>query len=67
MAEDFLFDVSESLSGRFWSLKEAEEAAVRALSLKAGVSDILARLLVTRGVDPETAESFLRPTLRELF
>lgn len=67
MSESFLFDVSDSLSGRFWSLKEAEEAAVRSLTLKAGVSDILARLLVTRGVDPDTAESFLRPTLRELF
>ncbi|MGB3626512.1 MAG: single-stranded-DNA-specific exonuclease RecJ [Henriciella sp.] len=63
----FLFDVGESLSGRFWSLKHADEGDVRALCLKAGISDILGRLLVTRGVQPDTAATFLKPTLRELF
>lgn len=67
MAEDHLFGVSQSLSGRFWTLQPVDDASVRDMSRKAGVSDIIARLLVSRGVTPDGADSFLRPTLRELF
>ena len=67
MGEDCLYSVSDSLSGRFWTLQPTDEAAVRRMSQSAGVPDILARLLVSRNVTPETVSSFLEPTLKDLF
>ncbi|MEM5517438.1 single-stranded-DNA-specific exonuclease RecJ [Henriciella sp. AS95] len=67
MGEDCLYGVSGSLSGRFWTLQPTDEAAVRKMAQSTGAPDILARLLVSRDVTPETAHSFLEPTLKELF
>ncbi len=64
---DFLFGVTQSLSGRFWSQVPVDETLVRSLSLSTGLPDILARLIGSRGIDPGKADAFLNPTLRESF
>ena len=62
-----LLDVAESLKGRFWSLKSVDDALARQLSAKAGGSDLIGRLLATRGVMPDEVETFLAPTLKATF
>jgi single-stranded-DNA-specific exonuclease len=62
-----LFEVDQSATGRFWTLAEANEALVRRLAPSVGGSDLIARLLATRNVDPANAASYLAPTLRDYF
>lgn len=62
-----LFDVTRSATGRFWTLADVDEALVRRLAPSVGGSDLLARLLATRGVRPEEAAAYLEPTLRDTF
>ncbi|KCZ94425.1 single-stranded-DNA-specific exonuclease RecJ [Hyphomonas johnsonii] len=62
-----LFSVDSSATGRFWTMEETDEALVRRLAPSVGGSDLLARLLATRGVDPAHAASYLAPTLRDFF
>ncbi|GAB5459666.1 MAG: single-stranded-DNA-specific exonuclease RecJ [Henriciella sp.] len=59
--------IQNSHGGRFWTLREPDEALVRSLTPHVGGSDLLARLLAPRGVEPDQVETFLRPTLRALF
>lgn len=59
--------VERSAGGRRWRLAEVDEALVRRLMPVAAGSDLVARLLAGRGVTPESAQSYLAPTLRELF
>jgi single-stranded-DNA-specific exonuclease len=59
--------VPVSHGGRFWTLRQPDEAAVRALTPHLQGEDLLARLLTTRGIAPEEVETFLNPTLRALF
>ena len=66
-SEDRLFGVEQSLAGRCWSLAAADDAAVRKLSLSSGLPDFLSRLLVLRGVSPDAAPAYLKPTLKESF
>ena len=50
-----------------WVIREADPAFVRTLSESLGVSALLARMLVLRGVsDPESARRFLSPDLAHL-
>jgi single-stranded-DNA-specific exonuclease len=65
--DSLLFDVGESTSGRFWTMQESDEAAVRALVAGSGKSDLIARLLAGRGVEATHAASYLAPTLRDTF
>jgi len=58
--------ISNSLGGRFWSLREADERAVLGLAQQTELPEIVARVLAARGVSMETAAAFLNPTLREL-
>jgi len=60
------FGVARSFSGRRWVLHAAEESAVRALMLAGNVSNVLARLLVARGVQPDELGDVLEPTLKRL-
>ncbi|MEL6258231.1 MAG: single-stranded-DNA-specific exonuclease RecJ, partial [Pseudomonadota bacterium] len=62
-----LLGVETSLGNRFWRLIDAEEHDIRALTGKAGVGDLIARLMAQRGIHPDDAESFFQPTLRDLF
>lgn len=59
--------IQNSHGGRFWTLREPDETLVRSLTPHIGGSDLLARLLAPRGVEPDQVETFLRPTLRSLF
>ena len=61
------FSVSDSFGGRYWTLRGADEAAVRALTPHLGGNDLLARLLAPRGLEASQVETFLNPTLRALF
>ena len=50
-----------------WQISEADPEAVRHLSCELGLSPLLARLLVLRGMaEPQTAERFLKPSLDHL-
>lgn len=64
---DTAFAIRDSLGGRYWSLRETDDQAVRALTPHLGGDDLLARLLAPRGIAPEELETFLSPTLRALF
>ena len=59
--------VRQSFAGRFWTLQSPDEDLVRKLTPHVHGNDLLARLLAPRGVTPDQAETFLRPTLRALF
>jgi single-stranded-DNA-specific exonuclease len=65
--DDRLFAVDRSATGRFWTLAHAEDALVRRLAPAVGGSDLVARLLAGRGVDPAGAAAYLEPTLRDTF
>ncbi|MEO0981752.1 MAG: single-stranded-DNA-specific exonuclease RecJ [Pseudomonadota bacterium] len=67
MATDHLLGVSASLTGRYWTLAEVDDAATRKLAAAADAPDLIARLMAQRGVDPSEAERFLKPTLRDFF
>lgn len=59
--------VEESLSGRRWLGPAPEEDRLaEAMEQATGLPGALARLLVQRGVEPQDAEAFLAPALREL-
>lgn len=59
--------VSESFGGRFWTLQKSDETRVQSLARALGGSDLLARLLAPRDVDPADIDQFLEPTLKALF
>ena len=58
--------VARSFSGRRWRFTKADEQAVEALVRGQGLSRILARLLVSRGVPEGEVGDILAPTLRRL-
>jgi single-stranded-DNA-specific exonuclease len=60
-----LLNVEDSIQGRKWVLRCADEEAVDKLVLE-GYSHTTAQLLAGRGVTPQTADSFMTPTLRGL-
>jgi single-stranded-DNA-specific exonuclease len=69
MAPNRLFlDVERSVLGRPWRdrLDLAGQGRAQAIALLQGRSDILARVLAGRGVEPAEVETFLDPTLRKL-
>jgi single-stranded-DNA-specific exonuclease len=59
--------VTRSISGRRWRARPADDGVARAIALRLGLEGALAQALAARGVTTETAESYLRPTLRALF
>ena len=56
--------VASSLSGRRWSLRAHDARAAQALSRELELPELLARVLLSRGVTLETAERFLSPSLK---
>ncbi|WP_300378735.1 single-stranded-DNA-specific exonuclease RecJ [Henriciella sp.] len=62
-----LFDVEQSLSGRFWSLSSPEPDAVRQYTLKTGLPDLVCRLLLARGVGHDQAQAYMQPKLKDTF
>lgn len=67
MNSSFFLGVDRSLTGRAWRMRPADEARARALGLKYGFGEPLARAIAARGIDAETADDFLNPTLKGLF
>ncbi len=65
-AEDSVFGVTRSLSGRAWRFRPAPERVIAALMQRYGLPDVVARLLAGRGVDIEGAADYLAPSLRAL-
>jgi single-stranded-DNA-specific exonuclease len=63
---DFL-GVARSFSGRRWRERYADPAVTRSVQANFSLSEPLARALVARGAAETGIESFLRPTLRDLF
>ena len=59
--------MARSVSGRRWRLRPADPQAVTAVQRSEGLPEALARAIVSRGVTPEGAADYLRPTLRNLF
>ena len=51
-------------SGRRWRLRAADLREALAISQKAGLDPLLARVLAARGVTQETVEDYLAPSLR---
>lgn len=61
-------DVTQSVLGRAWvdRLDVAGARMATAIAQRAGISDILARILAGRGVDIDSAQAYLEPTIRNL-
>lgn len=61
-------DVTQSVQGRAWvdRLDVAGTRTATAIAQRAGIPDILARILAGRGVDIDAAEAYLEPTIRAL-
>lgn len=62
-----LFGVDHSIRGRRWRLNACDDRRVSLIVQKTGVDDSLARLLASRDVNPDEAQSFLDPRLRDYF
>ena len=59
--------IDDTLGGRFWTMKDLQDADVRRLAAKLGNNDLLGRLLMLRGVVPDDVDAFMQPTLRNTF
>jgi single-stranded-DNA-specific exonuclease len=57
--------VDSSALGRLWRPRLSDERAALALAQTLGVPEIVARILAGRGIDAQTAPSFLAPRLRD--
>ena len=58
--------VERSLTGKRWEASPADDRLALALSQRHNLSDIVARILVARGVKIDFAEAFLNPSLKSL-
>ena len=58
-------DGKKSLTGFAWEVATPDEFLVRTLEQTAGVSDLLARLMIEREITPESVDALLHPTLRK--
>ena len=58
--------VERSFTGRRWRSRLADERAALGLAQRLDLPEVVGRVLAARGVDAETAEDFLKPTLRRL-
>jgi single-stranded-DNA-specific exonuclease len=58
--------IERSLSGKRWRARLDDDRAALALAQRAGVPEIVARVLAGRGVEAEQVASFLAPRLRDL-
>ncbi len=62
-----LLGVQQSLRGRRWVLQSADDGHIAQIAREQRVSELLARLIAARGVQPEAAAGFLQPRLRDSF
>jgi len=66
LGEPFL-GVGKSALGRAWRARAANPRAVTAIQRAQNLSEPVARAIASRGVTPEAAPDYLRPTLKALF
>ena len=59
--------VERSIGGRRWRARPAADLTVREIARRMNLSEPLARALASRGITADTAENYLRPTLKALF
>jgi single-stranded-DNA-specific exonuclease len=57
-------DVTASLTGRRWRLRDSDERAALALAQRFDLPEVVGRVLAGRGVGLDDAPAFLDPTLR---
>jgi len=62
--EDFLLDIETSVTGRAWQQRPAEYRLIQAIAQQHNLPEIVARVVVGRGIDLEQAQEFLNPALR---
>jgi single-stranded-DNA-specific exonuclease len=64
----FFLGVEKSASGRAWRdrLDDRGVARATAIAQRLGIPELLARVLAGRGVEADTAEAFLDPTVKRL-
>jgi len=60
------FGVSRSFSGRRWRIAEGDESEIRAMASEHDIPQVLAQILVTRGIAAKDAVEYLNPTLKRL-
>lgn len=59
--------VERSLTGRRWRSRDGDIALTEALRRRFSLPEVAARLLASRGIGLEEAQTFLEPTLKALF
>jgi single-stranded-DNA-specific exonuclease len=59
--------VERSIGGRRWRTRPAADVTVREIARRMDLAEPLARALASRGITADTAENYLRPTLKALF
>jgi single-stranded-DNA-specific exonuclease len=59
--------VTRSLTGRRWRARSGDDGLTEAFRRRFGLPEIAARLLASRGVSLDDAQTFLEPTLKALF
>lgn len=64
--ESAVLGVTQSASGRRWLARPVDDRTGLALAQRFDLPDVVGRALSARGVDLDTAESFLTPRLRDL-
>ncbi len=62
--EDFLLDIETSITGRAWQQRPAEYRLIQAIAQQHNLPEIVARVVVGRGIGLEQAQEFLNPALR---
>jgi single-stranded-DNA-specific exonuclease len=65
-AQPAFLGVERSLSGRRWLARQGDERQALALAQRLGLPEVVGRVLASRGVGLDEAETFLNPTLRDL-
>jgi single-stranded-DNA-specific exonuclease len=63
---DSVLAVTQSLGGRFWRWRTAEDRLGFAMAQRLGVPEIVGRILAARQISLDDAADFLNPTLRAL-
>lgn len=62
---DSFLGVERSLKGKRWVRRPVDDRMGLALSQRLGLPDVIGQLLVSRGLNLDTAESFLDPRIRD--
>ena len=57
-------DIKKSLSNKIWKEKKISEIKVEKLSQKRSISEIFAKLLVSRGINENNFDQFLNPDIK---